>query len=224
MHCTNCGSNVSENTHYCPSCGAGQSPQAQAQTKAGSNAITGYSSRINDPQIAAALQKNIKSGMVFTLILAVVMVLGFTAAGAAEVGGLELPSALYMGIALGAMLFVIAIAQMIKAKNDKTWDGVIINKTIKRPSHASRQGGNYQIRYSIHLQLDDGRKKTIPSTEELFNYYQIGDRVRHHAGTADHIPEKYDKSNDTSIYCVVCSSRNGIRDDRCHRCKSPLLI
>jgi hypothetical protein len=217
----NCSAVISEHTKFCPSCGTDQ--KNQQQTPFVNQNLTGYSSRINDPQIAAALKKNIKAGMGFTLILAVVMVLGFTGAGAAEVGGLELPSALYMGIGLGAILFVIAIFQMIKAKNDKTWDGVIVDKTIKKPSHADRQGGNYQTRYFIHLQLDNGKKKTIPSTTELFNYYQTGERVRHHAGTADHIPEKYDKSRDASIYCVVCSSRNDISDDRCHRCKSPLL-
>ena len=221
MNCMSCGAVVSENTRFCPSCGAEQ--QQQKQSVPINQHLIGYSSRINDPKIKAAMKKNARAGIIFTVILAIVAVIGFTVVGALQVGGFELPSALYIGLGFGALLLVIAGFQSIKAKKDKSWDGVVIDKKTKHPSFSSRRDGNYTTQFSVTFRLDTGDIKTISMTEDLYHYYQINDRVRHHAGTPSHITEKYDKSRDDKIYCVVCTSKNDISADVCHRCHSPLL-
>ncbi len=220
MYCQHCGVAI-ENTRFCPSCGGQQSTQEQ-MGQLYTNQLVGYSDKINDPQIATVMKKINSSGMVFAFIFAVVAVVGFTVAGAVEVGDFELPSAFYMGLGFGGLLILIPFIQMARAKKDKTWDGVIVDKKVKQPSYSERQRGYYQTQYWLHIRLDNGKNKIIPSTEELFNYYQIGEHVRHHAGTS-HILEKYDKSYDTIIYCITCTSKNDINNDTCYRCKCPLL-
>ena len=219
MYCENCSTALTENERFCTSCGREHSGPATDEGRS----LVGFSDKINDPLIAVTLNKMNKSGMVFTLVLAVIAVIGFSVAGAAEVGGFELPSAFYMGLAIGILLIVIAIFQRVKGKKDGTWDGVVADKTFKEASYAERQTGDYRTRYSVHIRRDDGSIKKLSCTEELFHYYQIGEHVRHHAGTLDHVLEKYDKSHDSVIYCIVCSTKNEIDHDNCRRCKCPLL-
>jgi len=221
MYCQHCGVAV-ENARFCPSCGGKQGSLEQTESLY-TNQLVGYSDKINDPRIAAVMKKMNSSGTIFTFILAVVAVIGFTVAGAAEAGDFELPSAFFIGLGIGGLLVVIAFVQKARRKKDKTWDGVVVDKKVKQPSYSDRQQGHYQTKYSVHIRLENGKTKIMQYTEELFNYYQIGDHVRHHAGTASHILEKYDKSHDTIIYCIACTSKNDINNDICHRCKSPLL-
>jgi len=164
-----------------------------------------------------------KSSMLFTLALAVAAVIGFSVAGALEVGGFALPSAFFFGLALGGLLIVLALFQRARGKKDGTWDGVVIDKTYKEASYAERQSGDHRTRYSVHIRREDGSVKKLSCTEELFHYYQVGEHVRHHGGTVEHVLEKYDKSGDSVIYCIVCSTKNEIQNDICRRCKSPLL-
>lgn len=223
MYCENCGSPLSENARFCTSCGIEHNGLEQTVQTGGNRSLVGYSGKINDPLIAETLKKVNKSGMIFTFVLAVAAVIGFTIAGAAEVGGFELPFAFFMGLAIGALLIVIAFFQRVKGKKEGTWDGVVADKTVKQPTYSERQKGDYQTRYSVHIHRDDGSIKVISCTEDLFHYYQIGEQVRHHAGTLDHVLEKYDKSHDSVIYCIVCSTKNDIQQDYCSRCKSPLM-
>jgi hypothetical protein len=54
----------------------------------------------------------------------------------------------------------------------------------------------------------------------MYDYLDIGDRVRYHPALETY--EKYDKSKDEVIYCNVC--RRGTRfNDRCERCKNLLF-
>ncbi|MDW7669506.1 MAG: hypothetical protein SCJ93_11835 [Bacillota bacterium] len=46
-----------------------------------------------------------------------------------------------------------------------------------------------------------------------YNYYQTGDKVRHHAEL--NTLEKYDKSKDKIIFCNACAYLNDIEDEYC---------
>ncbi len=61
----------------------------------------------------------------------------------------------------------------------------------------------------------------VEDDDTLYNYYRIGDRVRHHAGLNSY--EKYDKTRDSIIFCAACATLCDIGDDVCYRCKCPLL-
>lgn len=223
MNCKNCGATLSGNARFCASCGADQGAGAQTGQTGGAQPLVGYSDKIHDPRIAAALKKMNKGGMVFTLVLAVLAVIGFSIAGALGAGGFELPSAFFFGLILGGLLIVLALFQRARGKKDGTWDGVIVDKTYKEAGYAERRTGDHRTRYSVHIRREDGSVKKLSCTEELFHYYQVGEHVRHHAGTVEHVLEKHDKSRDSVIYCIVCSTKNEIQNDICRRCKSPLL-
>jgi len=212
-----------ENSGFGPAYGGEPGPQNQTESSHPDNRPVGYSQKINDPRVAAVLKKIGSSGVVFTFILAALAVIGFTVAGAAQVGGFELPSALYMGLGFGGLLLVIALIQKIRGKKDKTWDGTLVDKRIKEPTYTQQRQGHYTTEYILYVRKSDGKTKKISATQEYFNYLQIGDQLRHHAGTADFLFEKYDKSRDSSIYCIACTSKNDINNDLCYRCKCPLL-
>lgn len=218
MRCKNCNEVLLETSKFCPSCG-----EVVSSNQASHNNLIGFSDKINDPKVSASLQKINKSGMILTFVLAIVAVVGFTMAGLFEVGGFELPFAFYLGLGLGGLLILLSLYQRVKINKDKWWDGVIEDKVYKAPSLADQKSGDARSQYTLHIRRDDGKIKKISTTDDLYNYYNIGDKVRHHANTLAHLFEKYDKSLDTVIYCVVCSTKNNIEDDNCRRCKSPLL-
>lgn len=58
-------------------------------------------------------------------------------------------------------------------------------------------------------------------SDTLFNYFNIGDRVRHHAGLNS--CEKYDKTGDAFIPCSACATLCDVGEDYCFRCKCLLL-
>lgn len=209
MRCKSCGTSILKGEKFCAACGT--------------NSLVGYSNQINDPRVAANLKKINQSGMFMTLVIAVLAVLGFSLAGFLEIGGFELPWAFFFGLGLGTLLLVLMLFQLARGKKDGTWDGVVVDKTHKKASYADRERGDYRPHYTVHIRRRDGKIKKLPCNEELYHYYQIGDHVRHHEGTLAHLLEKYDKSRDTIIYCIVCSTKNQIQNDICRRCKSPLM-
>ncbi|MPN17241.1 hypothetical protein SDC9_164592 [bioreactor metagenome] len=77
--------------------------------------------------------------------------------------------------------------------------------------------------YNVFIRSDSGKLHTIrvENDSTVYNYYQMGDRVRHHPGLNSY--EKYDKSKDDIIFCAACASLNDIGNDFCTRCKCPLL-
>ena len=73
------------------------------------------------------------------------------------------------------------------------------------------------------IQENGGKKHklSVKNDATFYNYYENGDKVRHHGGLNTY--EKYDKSKDTVIFCNACASRHDINDDICRRCKCPIL-
>jgi len=73
--------------------------------------------------------------------------------------------------------------------------------------------------------LKDGRIITHTYVENEISpkvdYYRLGDRVRHHARLP--LYEKEDKSHDRWIFCPGCETIQFKEDDRCKKCRLPLL-
>jgi hypothetical protein len=70
---------------------------------------------------------------------------------------------------------------------------------------------------------DDGKiyTRSAENDDTVFNYFKIGDKVRHHGGLNS--IEKFDKTGDKIIFCSSCAYLNDVRDDLCVKCKCPLL-
>ena len=116
MYCSNCGTQVSESTRFCPACGSGINQAAQAPQPAG---LRGFSPRISDPAFAKYVKNSNRWAAIFSMILAVAAVIGFYIAG--EVGSeMDNPGSLYIGFGIGGMFLTIALFQILGRKRSTT--------------------------------------------------------------------------------------------------------
>lgn len=226
MYCTNCGTQLSENPRFCSACGSEikQTPPGMPQ----SAGLRGFSPRISDPAFEKYIKNTNRWAAIFSMILAVAAVIGFYIAGEAGAEGMNNPESLYIGFGIGGMFLVIALFQIMGRKRSKTWDGTVEDKKIKKKTERHTYGGGdvrYEdyLEYSVIIRSDRGKRHTIKSrdSDTLYNYYQIGDRVRRHAGLNSY--EKYDKTGDKFIPCNACGTLCDISEETCFRCKCPLL-
>lgn len=225
MYCANCGTQMSKSTGFCPTCGTEITPPFQVPQPPG---LRGFSPRISDPAFAKYIKNSNRWSTIFSLILAAAAVIGFYIAGETGAEGMSNPQSLYIGFGIGFMFLVIALFQILGRKRSETWDGTVENKKIQKKTKRQDIGNDniqYEdyLEYSIIIRSDQGKRHTIKSqdSDTLYNYYQIGDRVRHHAGLNSY--EKYDKSGDKFIPCNACGTLCDITDDTCFRCNCPLL-
>ena len=207
MYCLNCGTGISEGTRFCPACGSGIDQAAQGITSPA--ILRGFSHRINDPAFA----RYIKSSNRWSA--------GFYIYG--EISSeMDNPEALYIGFGIGGMFVTIALLQILGRKRSKTWDGTVENKKIKRKTHHDEHSVDEYLEYSVIVRGDNGKKHVIKTrSSDIYHYFRIGDRVRHHAGLKT--LEKYDKTGDQLIPCNACGALCNIREDACRHCKCPLL-
>ncbi|MDD3867125.1 MAG: zinc ribbon domain-containing protein [Eubacteriales bacterium] len=223
MFCQNCGTALSENQRFCPSCGVQQDAAASPQAAPPAGRV-GFSPRIHDPAFALIMKKINRGSLIFTLVLSLTALIGFTVAGVMEAGGFELPSSLWIGLGLAGLLWLIYLIQGWRRRRDTSWEGTIVEKKVDRTTRTREDPYNHSLKYTVVVRKDDHSLIKLNYTQELYDYYQEGDRVRHHAGlAASHLLEKYDKSADEHLYCLACSTKNPIDQDRCRRCKAPLL-
>jgi len=156
----------------------------------------------------------------------VVAVIGFFIYGETS-SEMENPQALFIGITIGGMFISIALFQIVSRSKDSTWDGFVFDKKIEQKRKRQKTSNdNYLVEYleyKIFIRDENDKIHTIVNEDDdtVYNYYKVGDRVRHHKGLNSY--EKYDKSNDKIIFCNACGSLNDIQDDYCFRCKCQLL-
>lgn len=228
MYCPHCGSALSEGARFCVACGAKQNPRDETAPVYAGRRREGFSPRIDDPAFLSYVRNSNRWAVLFSAILAVAAIAGFYLAGEAGVEDMSNPEALYIGLGVGGMFLAIALFQVLGRSRDSTWDGTVENKKIEKKT-ARHDDGNGDVRqeqylsYTVIIRADTGKvhELTAKNDDTLYNYYQIGDRVRHHAGLRSY--EKWDKSGDKSVPCIACGSMNDIDGDACFRCKCPLL-
>lgn len=228
MYCKHCGTDLVENTHFCSGCGmqTGSTPESRPVARGGR---IGYSERIHDPAFAGYLKNTNRWSAIFSVILAVAVIIGFFIYGETS-SEMENPQALFIGLFIGCIFLVITIYTIIARKKSKTWDGVVVDKTIKKKNRRQSTGSgdndyyiHYYTEYAVLVRDERGKthRLTAEDDDTRYNYFQVGDRVRHHAGLNSY--EKYDKSKDSIIFCGACATLCDINDDVCSRCKCPLL-
>ena len=227
MYCKHCGTALPPGTRFCPSCGADAISAPDSHPFMSGGRI-GYSERIHDPAFARYIKNTNRWSAIFSMILAVAAIIGFTIYG--ETGAeMNNPQALFIGLGIGGMFLVIALFQILGRKRSKTWDGVVVDKTVKKKTRRYDTGNNdsnidYYTEYAVIVREDERGKKhrlVAEDSDSLYNYFNIGDRVRRHAGLNSY--EKYDKSRDSIIFCNACATLCDINAETCYRCKCPLL-
>ncbi|NEW81542.1 MAG: hypothetical protein GZ094_04150 [Mariniphaga sp.] len=188
------------------------------------NDLVGFSQKINHPALAKYVKDTNRWSGIFSLILAFAAVAGFFIAGETS-SDMENPEALYIGLGIGSMFLLIAFFQIAGRNNSTTWDGKIVDKKIENKRRRSKDDESWidYTRYTVCIRSDKGKIHTTTAEDDdtKYNYYKIGDRVRHHKGLNTY--EKENKSGDTIIFCNACASLNDINENFCFRCKCPLL-
>lgn len=218
MYCSHCGQSEPDNMRFCTFCSGKLKPESPVSSNLESGLI-GFSAKINDPAFARYVKHANLWSAIFSSILAIVAVIGFTVAG--EVGSeMENPESMFIGLGIGGMFLGIALLQILGRKRSRTWDGTVVDKSVQEKR---KKKGTYYIEYAFVVREDSGKEHchTAEDDDTRYNYFQIGDRVRHHAGLNSY--EKYDKSKDRVIFCNACGDIWEIEEDTCPRCKCPLL-
>ena len=183
-----------------------------------------YSSKINDPAFEIYKQNSKKWKFLFSLIIAAAAVVGFYFYGENS-HEMDNPEALQIGMGVGLMFILIGFFSGRSKSYQYTWDGVVVDKKIK---HTTKDIGYDHIKaerivYLVIIQSEDGKTYEIRNEDDdtVYNYYEIGDKVRHHGGL--HSYEKFDKSGDEIIFCNACGYLHEIEEDVCRNCGCPLL-
>lgn len=236
MFCQHCGKKVQDNSNFCEHCGEKidnniinyKNEYSDSKKGRSLKSVTlGYSSKINDPAFKKYLKSTNRYSFYFSVILAVIAIIGFYIYGETSYE-MDNPEALYIGLGIGAMFIIIALFQILGRKRSKTWDGIVVKKEILDRERKVNTGNNdYYIKrykvYNVVVYNEHGKAVDIRTEDDdtVYNYYEVGDKVRHHGGLNSY--EKYDKTKDTIIFCNACGTLNNINEDNCHRCNCPLL-
>lgn len=206
MYCSKCGKELSDTADFCVDCRA---PVSRVDAP-----FVGFSPKINDPSFDKYRKESKSWSYIFSFIIAAIAIIAFPIYGKVS-GEIDWPFSLYYGFGIGGMFILIAFSQSLKNNLDETWDGVVVYKN--NDMHRD------YIDFVFVVKRENGKKYKHKSKDEsdLYHYYNIGDKVRHHKGFMYY--EKYDKSKDKQIICAACMSFNDIKEDFCVRCKRPLL-
>ncbi len=224
MGCIQCGAELPEGAIFCHACGAEQ----KKPDPSGKGGRVGYSDKIHDPAFKKYVKNTNRWVALFSVGIAVIVVVAFYIMGEMGVDGMSNPEGLYHGLGIAGMFLIIGFFTIMGRKRSRTWDGTVTDRTVKKKRRKETYGKdeyrwvNY-TEYSVEITAENGKKHyiTVNDDDTLYNYYKTGDRVRRHGGLKSY--EKYDKSGDSIIFCNACASLCDIGDDVCFRCKCPLL-
>ncbi len=224
MFCIHCGKEIPDNSRFCVYCGA---QIFGLGSEAGCQISPGFSDRVNPQEILAAMKKNRKAAKIFMIFLVPLPLIGFIIYSLVS-GEMEVKKALLYGGIVSLIFLIFAVISLVRGKTEKGYDAVVTGKS-SRLVYRHKNNAESQERiteYYTTIRTDDGKKRTITEREGsrilAYYYLQEGDRFRYHPQFA--FPyELYDKSKASCIYCVGCGTKNAVRDDRCKKCKLPLL-
>lgn len=213
--CGKCGNELKDTDAFCTVCGC------PANEPAGTP-LVGFSDRVNDPEILAAVKKVRSAAKVFTFILVPLPFLGFLIYSLIS-DKMETSDGLLYGAIISGVFLVFSLISLLKGRASAGYDATVIKK--KHYTRESDDDQNTEEEYVTIVRTDDGKKKKIREhggRTFAYSYLNEGDRFRYHPQFA--FPyELYDKRNANGIYCVACQTNNPTSRDRCEKCGIPLL-
>ena len=189
----------------------------------GGGPAAGYSRRVNDPEILAAVQKSRRAAKGFTFLLVPLPVVGFTVYS--FFSDMETADAFRYGLILGAIFLVFALVSFVKERAANTYEATVIDKKTRR-AYRKNDSDTFDTEYITVARTTAGKKVRYVEREggalPAWNYLEVGDRFMYHPQF--HFPyELYDKSRARYIPCVNCPCHNPLTADRCQKCGLPLL-
>ena len=208
--------------YYCRQCGTRINKNVTHRCHTENSALTlpkiGYSELINDARFAQYIRHADQWALIFASILAFCAIAGFTLYGIFS-DEMNNPQALFIGLGIGSMFVLIAFVRTFGRYRSKTWDGIVTDKTVSN----NQTNAGIRSEYIVSVMQDNGKEHRLASYDDdtIYNYYHVGESVRHHAGLNSY--EKYDKTKDSFLFCSECASLCERGDNYCFRCGCPLL-
>ncbi len=244
-YCAQCGNRLEDGEKFCGNCGAAAPAQQQAQPMqqtqqlpqqpypafvcAGNGPVRqgipapGFSDRVNDPEILAAVKKNRKAGGFFALFFVPLPLVGFAIYSLVS-GNMEMKDALLYGGILSAVFLVFTLIGALRGRASGEYEAVVTAQDSRTRYRTKGDDSQQYTEYITTVTTTDGKQKKIVEYGRIwaYRYLHVGDRFRYHPQFA--FPyERYDKAQGEGLYCVSCQTLNPIEADRCSRCHIPLL-
>ncbi len=222
MECPNCKAQVPDTASFCPNCGADVTQAADehvAQTPQGVRGRVGYSDDVNNEELQAALKKTGRITLIVGIVLVLLPFLCFLIYGAVTD---KMKTALPTGLIVSLIFLVTTVIVALKRKFDKPFEGEVVDKRTRRVSRGGRGHRTHETEYLLYVRTEEGKKKKKKVMASAFDYIRVGDRVRYHPGFTQAF-EKYDKSGDTEVPCMMCGRMNPIENSHCRFCRNLLV-
>lgn len=182
---------------------------------------TGYSANISGEDFKKKKSPGFdkKNQTIFLIIVALAVVSSIVYGFKTD----DLKGGLIVAFAFLAVSMIFFTGLKNRQSLEITYDGVI--KYIEKQVEEYKKTKHY-LRTLIVITADDGKEfvynNIIGSTKNDYTtYYKEGDKVRHHYGFD--LPEKYDKSKDDKVICILCGQLVDMENDNCSACGKILL-
>ena len=186
----------------------------------------GWSSRANDPEILAGLERNRKAALKWGCVTVLLALAVPPAISHFVEDSLKMDDAVKMGCVIAGAIIVFSLLSKFFKSREKPYEGVVVDKREEIVHRAGKKSDTYSTEYVTYVKRTDGGKAKIKEAHarasSAWNYLKVGERFRYHPHLT--FPyELYDKAKAEHLYCPVCSRANDVAADRCSRCHAPLL-
>lgn len=184
-----------------------------------------FSDKIAMEEFSQSRTKTKKATLIFGVIVVLAIWIGFFALASA--GEIAMTTALLQAAVVTGIILLFTVFKGFKSRKEVTWTGEIVDKKIEQRRERENYGDKTRFEMKTHYFIfikEDGTqqiKRWEVISREHYNYYAVGDRVKHHHGFTYY--EKNDKTNDDTIICIACGRLTGIEQSNCRFCKLPLL-
>lgn len=185
----------------------------------------GYSPVFDTPEFQAAIKRFKKATFGFGLLIIPLPLAGFIIYSLVNPGEMDLNVAIMAGAFISLIFLLCAVIPALRLKYQGTWDGVVVDKLIREERRSRDESFTEEIYYTI-IRKDAGGKAICEENamnHAIYDYLQIGERVRFHPELTGCPYEKYDKRGDSYVICGLCKSRVEITEVFCPGCHSPVL-
>ena len=231
MFCPFCGALIKDGSKFCESCGAQLNAKACARQDDGAyvgayareNPLTaGFSRLIDSEPVRIALEKQQRATRIALVILIALPLIGFAIYGALS-DSMTMVRALLTGAVVSVVFAIASLIVTLKKKLEKPFEGTVADKKTVRRYKSSKHGSpGKRTEYFLYVTDDDGKRRKKSTTATVFDFLQVGDRVRYLPEFPQPF-EKYDKSGDTKVLCMFCGQLSSPDGEACSLCRNPLI-
>lgn len=236
-YCQNCGAELDAEARFCSGCGEATKNQTVETSSKQVNfepyVRVGFSDKINDQKIVESIEKSKKfsRGCAFITIPLPLIIYLIVSLVSDEV---ETTDAFVIGGTISVVFLLLNLISIYISNAKRGWDGVVTDKRYKNKTRRVKNGDSSDIEhydeFIITFRTDSGKKERCverfyqgrAADVDYYDYLEIGDRVRYYP-QLNYSYEKYDKSCDSHIPCMMCKKFNDIHNDVCDSCSNPLF-